>query len=394
MSTSTVVLDFILSRIEEGNLVVTWPDGRVHVFDADRPGATAVLNVNDDAALLRAIVRAGSVGFAGAYIDGVWDTPDLAGLLELASRTIDIRQERTFGSAVMGAARRLWQERPSWLWRSPIAEIGEHYDLGNDFYAAWLDETMTYSSALFAGESTSLEEAQRRKYDALCRLADVQPGDRVLEIGCGWGGFAEHAASRYGAHVTGVTLSVEMARFARKRLADAGLSDVTSIDVRDFRDVTGTYDKVVSIEMIESISADQWAELFGTIARVLRPGGRLAMQAITIDPRYHDQLTRREDFIKAYIFPGGALPTIPLLEDLTRDAGLTWEVVTTHGPDYAATLGRWRASFEAAWAGIIDADPSFDERFHRMWRYYLAYCEAGFRTGRIDGVQVGAVKPA
>jgi cyclopropane-fatty-acyl-phospholipid synthase len=215
----------------------------------------------------------------------------------------------------------------------------------------------------------------------------------VLEIGSGWGGFAHHAADRYGVQVTGLTLSTEMATYARKRLANAGLADRTEFKVQDFRAERGTYDKVASIEMIESISAHQWPELFETVSRVLHPGGIVAMQAITIDNQFYEQLTQREEFIKTYIFPGGDLPTFALLRELAEAADLIWVTDSSHGADYAETLSRWASSFDAAWESISSDNALLNARFNRMWKYYLAYCEAGFRTGRIDGVQFSAVSP-
>jgi cyclopropane-fatty-acyl-phospholipid synthase len=384
------VLRVLLSRIPQGSVVVTWSDGSVEVVSAADPGATAVIAVADEARLLRSLTEKGSLGMAATYIDGAWDTPDLPGFLELASRSIDIRQQGPLGRSLLAIGRRFWDRRPYRFWPSPIEEIGVHYDLGNDFYAAWLDNTMTYSSALFNDESETLEEAQLRKYEHLCALLELEPGDRVLEIGSGWGGFAHYVVTHHDVEVTGLTLSREMASSSRKRLADAGLSHCTDIKVQDFRDAVGTYDKVASIEMIESISADQWPDLFATISRVLRPGGNVAMQAIVIDDRFHEQLTRRDEFIKSYIFPGGDLPTIGLLRQLVLGSDLVWGADSSHGRDYAETLSRWAASFEAAWSNIAADAPTFDRRFRRMWRYYLAYCEAGFRTGRLDGVQFSA----
>lgn len=386
------LLRFVLSRIRSGSVVVTWSDGSVEVLSADDAGGTAVITIADETRLWWALAEKGSLGFGAAYIEGVWDTPDLPALLELASLSIDARQQQALGRSILTIGRRFWDRRPHGFWSSPIEEIGVHYELGNGFYAAWLDNTMTYSSALFSGRSETIESAQLRKYERLCSLLELEPGDRVLEIGCGWGGFAEYATTHFGVDVTGLTLSKEMASFSRKRLAHAGLSHRTDIRVQDFREADGTYDKVVSIEMIESISADQWPDLFTTIGRVLRPGGIAAMQAIVIDGQFHEQLTQRDEFIKTYIFPGGDLPTTSLLKQLVHDSELVWGVDSSHGRDYAETLSRWAAAFEAAWEGIAADDPTFDGKFKRMWHYYLAYCEAGFRTGRLDGVQFSVLR--
>ena len=386
------ILRFLLKRIRHGSIVVAWSDGTVDVFSGAEPGQTAVLIVADETRLLRELLEKGSLGFAAAYIDQAWNSPDLPTLLEVASRSIDSGQKQRLGRTLMSFFRNLWDSRPHNSWESPIEEIGVHYNLGNDFYAVWLDDTMTYSSAIFGVPGETLEEAQHTKYERLCTLLELEPGDRVLEIGSGWGGFAHYAAARYDVEVTGVTLSTEMATYARKRLANAGLAHRTEFKVQDFRGETGTYDKVASIEMIESISADQWPDLFATVNRVLLPGGIVAMQAIAIDDQFYEQLTRREEFIKRYIFPGGDLPTVALLEELAREADLAWVGDSSHGADYAETLSRWASSFESSWEDISSRSALLDTRFKRMWGYYLAYCEAGFRTGRLDGVQFSAIR--
>ncbi len=386
-------LRLILGRITLGTLEVRWSDGTEAVFVGDVPGERARIEIRDERHLLAALVNDGSLGLGAAYLDGSWETPDLAGFLELASRNVDAIQGSRTGSRITSGARSFWDRRPSFARAHRIGEMGEHYDLGNDFYEAWLDDTMSYSSALFTARDQTLEAAQAEKYRRLCDLLDLRPGDRVLEIGCGWGGFMEYAASTHDVHVTGLTLSEEMATFARKRLAGAGLGDRTDVKLQDFRDEHAMYDKVVSIEMIESVDETVWPPLFHAIARAIPPGGKAAMQAITIDPRYYDNLLEREDFIKRYIFPGGMLPTVDVLHRLTTEAGMRWVDSTSHGADYAETLRRWAERFEAAWDDIVIADLTFDDRFRRMWRYYLEYCEAGFRTGRIDGIQFLMERP-
>ncbi len=390
---SRIALRQIMGRISIGTLEVRWSDDTEQVFASPSGGESARIEIRDEAHLLRALVDGGALGLGAAYLDGAWDTPDLAGFLELASTNVDVAQSRGFGPRLTAAARSFWDRRPSFARSHTIGDIGDHYNLGNDFYAAWLDSTMSYSSALFTSAEQGLEAAQEAKYARLCEMLDLKEGDRVLEIGCGWGGFMEYASVHHDVHVTGLTLSEEMATFARKRLADAGLADRTDVKLQDFRHERAMYDKVVSIEMIESVDETQWAPLFQAISRAIPPGGRAVMQAITIDPRYYDNLLVREDFIKRYIFPGGALPTLEVLKRLAVDAGMEWVLSTTHGADYAETLHRWTERFEAAWASIAKHDPVFDERFRRMWRYYLEYCEAGFRTGRIDGIQFLMERP-
>jgi cyclopropane-fatty-acyl-phospholipid synthase len=377
----------IIGAISIGSVEVRWSDDTEQRFDGTIPGDIARIEVRDEASLLRALVDDGALGLGESYLDGAWTTPDLAGFLEVASRNVDVRQTSTRGSRTVAVTRWFWDKRPSFVRATPIDEIGDHYDLGNDFYAAWLDTTMSYSSAHFATPGEGLEAAQEAKYRALCEMLALRAGERVLEIGCGWGGFMQYAASHYDVHVTGLTLSEEMATFARKRLAEAGLADRTEVKLQDFRDERAMYDKVVSIEMIESVDETVWPSLFHAISRAIPPGGVAAMQAITIDPRFYDNLLVREDFIKRYIFPGGMLPTVAILRTLAGEAGMEWVAETHHGQDYAETLHRWSERFDAAWPAIKASDPAFDDRFRRLWRYYLEYCEAGFRTGRIDGIQ-------
>lgn len=385
---SRLVLRVIMGRISVGTLAVTWSNGATETFGEGDRSIVADMSFVDETAVLRSVILLGSVGLGSTYLDGRWSSTDLATFLQLAVANTDSRS--TSGTALKWRSRfqRWWAKRPHRGRTDVIAAIGDHYNLGNDFYAAWLDQTMTYSSALFELENEDLATAQARKYERLCQLLELKSGERVLEIGCGWGGFAEHAATFHGVHVTGLTLSTEQAAFAKTRLANAGLSDRTTIKVQDFREEKDMYDKVVSIEMIESVDETLWPPLFHAISRALPPGGKAAMQAITIDEAFYESLLRRDDFIKRYIFPGGALPSIPALKKLVTDAGLRWVSAASHGPDYAETLHRWADRFEAAWPEVVDNDPAFDEHFRRMWRYYLEYCEAGFRTGRIDGYQI------
>lgn len=382
-----LVLGGILGRLDEGSLEVRWSDGTEQEFVGSAQGERARIEVHDESMLARSVVDGGAVGLGASFVEGAWSTPDLAGFLELASRNIDNRQTSPAGSKTANWARKWWDKRPEFARSHAIGEMGDHYNLGNDFYGSWLDETMSYSSALFDAESTSLADGQAAKYSNLCDMLDLQSGDRVLEIGCGWGGFMEYAAATHDVSVTGLTLSEEMATFTRKRLAEAGLSDRTEVKLQDFRDEFSVYDKVVSIEMIESVDETVWPSLFHAIARAIPPGGKAAMQAITIDERFYENLLVREDFIKRYIFPGGMLPTVAVLEQLTAAAGMQWVRDENHGQDYAETLHRWAERFDDAWPDIVADNADFDDRFRKMWQYYLEYCEAGFRTGRIDGIQ-------
>lgn len=375
------VYGWLLRRTRVGSIQLHLAGGAALQATGPQPGPTAVLTIHRPIATLWRVLRGGGVGFAEAYLAGHWDTSDLATALETIARNLDIYVRDRKPSGVIAFARRTWQRFVSRR-GSEIPSIGDHYNLGNDFYTAWLDQTMTYSSAIYDKENQDLSTAQRAKYRRLAELADIKPTDHVLEIGCGWGGFAEYASTEIGASVTGLTLSSEQADYARKRLADAGVADRTEIKLQDFRDETGTYDKIVSIEMIESIPANLWPALFDRISRSLHSDGKVAMQAITIDAALFESLLSRDDFISKHIFPGGALPSVEKVENLAAERGLRVTSATPFAGSYAETLRVWRDRFEEAWPSLLHL--GLDDRFRRTWRYYLAYCEAGFRTGRID----------
>jgi cyclopropane-fatty-acyl-phospholipid synthase len=261
--------------------------------------------------------------------------------------------------------------------------MNDHYNLSNQFYERWLDETMTYSSARFDRPDESLEQAQRNKYRSIADHAGIGPGMRVLEIGCGWGGFAEYAASERDCDVVAITLSTEQASYARKRMAEHGLSDRVDIRVQDFREIEGEFDAIVSIEMIESIDETHWPALFAMISRSLGSGSRAALQVITIEDSEWERYRSRADFIQQYIFPGGQLPAPNVLRRLAAGAHLDIEKIEVFGLDYARTLAAWGTRFEAAWPELSTRH-GLDERFRRMWTLYLTLCEAGFRIGRIN----------
>ncbi len=379
----------LLRRIRFGSINVDL-NGRSSLCGAGtQPGPSVSIQVRNPMKTLWRVAHGGGVGFAEAYMAGFWETADLATTLEVIARNLDVYVRDNPPGRSIQLMRRVWQ-RITARRRSEIPSIGDHYNLGNDFYTAWLDATMTYSSAVFDSEDQALATAQMEKYRRLAALADIQPNDHVLEIGCGWGGFAEYVATEIGARVTGLTLSSEQAHYARERLAKAGVGDRTEIKVQDFRNETGIYDKVVSIEMIESIPADLWPALFDQIESRLRPNGKAAMQAITIDNRLFESLLTRDDFISKHVFPGGALPSVEAVSSLAEDRGLHLESAAAFAASYAMTLRTWRDRFEAAWPSLVHLD--LDERFRRTWRYYLAYCEAGFRIGRIDVHQFEFVK--
>lgn len=377
---------WLARRVRVGHLILELPSGSPIVSTGGTSGPEARITVLRPGSMLRKVVAGGGVGFAEAYMDGCWETDDLSTALEVSGRNLDtyIRSRRP--SRFVASIRRFWHRATSRR-RSEIQSIGVHYNLGNDFYQTWLDRTMTYSSAVFTDQDLPLEAAQTEKYRRLAALADLEPEDHVLEIGCGWGGFAEYAASEIGCRVTGLTLSSEQAEYARDRLKRAGVDDRTHIKLQDFRDETGSYDKVVSVEMIESVPAELWPELFATIRRTLGSGGRAAMQAITIAEDLYEPLLDRHDFISKHIFPDGALPSVTKLRELADETGLETSQLAAYATSYATTLQLWRSRFAEVWPNL--RGERFDERFRRTWDYYLAYCEAGFRIGRINVHQIG-----
>jgi cyclopropane-fatty-acyl-phospholipid synthase len=369
----------------EGGLEVVTPDGERVDIKGPQDGPHAALIIRNYAFVKR-IFSGGDVGFAEGWMAGEWDTPDLSRLLEVLSRNYDRLRGLVEGNVLIRAANRIMHALNRNSREGSRRNIHAHYDLGNDFYARWLDPTMTYSSAWFERPGQDLAEAQVAKYRALARRIALKPEERMLEIGCGWGGFAEFAAREIGAKVTGVTISQAQYEFARKRLFEAGLSEKADIRLVDYRDVEGRFDKVASIEMFEAVGEEYWPAYFSKVRDVLEPGGRAGLQIITIKDDFYDNYRRRTDFIQKYVFPGGALPSEVRLREETARAGLNWASVARFGQAYADTLALWGERFTAAWDDICAL--GFDERFRRLWSFYLSYCEAGFRTGRTDVIQL------
>lgn len=373
-------------RLAFGSLLLRFGEGGAQLYRGPFPGGCAELRIHNPLRLLVRLVARGEIGFAEAYMAGDWSSPNLPALLDL----LNLNAEHLDG-AVEGAT---WSRRLDRLihrlrdnhHRNSRRNIARHYDLGNDFYRLWLDPGMTYSSAIFEDpERESLESAQARKYERLLDWLDARPGQSILEIGCGWGGFAE-AAARRGLKVTGVTLSKEQLAHARDRIAAAGLGERVELRLQDYRDIQGRFDHAVSIEMLEAVGEDYWPTYFRALARLVRPGGRIAIQVITLHEDEFPRYRRGADFIQLYIFPGGMLPSPDRLESEIRAAGLVPLANRWHGSDYAETLRCWRRAFQAAERSVEAL--GYGVRFRRMWDYYLAYCEAGFDSGAIDLAQV------
>jgi cyclopropane-fatty-acyl-phospholipid synthase len=380
----------LAGRLQRGSLELRLPDGTVRLFRGEQRGPHAAMLIRSGR-VARRYLTGGGVGFAESYIDGDWDTPDLATLLELLSLN-----EQAWGEGYFGGVWQRWSRRARHLLsantrRGSRRNIHAHYDLGNEFFAAWLDPSMTYSSALFAGGAAELEEAQHAKHRQLARLIAVGPGQRLLEIGGGWGGFAVTAAKEFGARVTSITVSRAQAEYARARVFREGLTEQVEILLRDYRDVNGRFDRIASIEMLEAVGERFWPTFFRGLRDRLNPGGQAGLQLITIADRYFAAYRRNADFVQRYIFPGGMLPSPAVLDRQARLAGLARDAELAFGACYARTLGLWNQRFQAAWPKITEL--GFDERFRRIWTYYLAYCEAGFRTGSINVVQT-VLRPA
>jgi cyclopropane-fatty-acyl-phospholipid synthase len=378
------VLDQIDRRLACGGIDATLPGGEKRRLGFHSDGPVAVVRLSSWLALVR-LATSGSVGWYKAWALEEWSSPDPVAVFELftanAVQLGDVARAKGPFRWVNALAHRLRDNAP----RTARRNIAAHYDLGNDFYSAWLDATMTYSSARFASAEDRLEAAQLRKVHALLDRVDLKPGQRLLEIGCGWGTLAIEAAKR-GASVVGLTLSTEQKTWADRKIAAAGLADRVEIRLTDYRVVAEQFDAVASVEMVEAVGQRWWGAYLDSIARNLKPGGRAALQFISIDHRLFDRYAASADFIQTYIFPGGLLLDERAFEASARDRGLSWESREGFGLDYARTLKCWRDRYEDAIAR--GALCGFDARFHDLWRYYLMYCEGGFRGRALDVAQV------
>lgn len=376
-------------RMAHGRLSITWPNGAQSVVRGGAPGPAGDIRLHSMRPLLRMLVG-GGLGFAESYIAGDWDSPDLATLIELGSVNRKANTKRPGAHLPYRLANRLRHLRRANTRGGSRRNIAYHYDLGNRFYEQWLDPSLTYSSAIYQDADQSLESAQTHKCRRLLALLNARPGEHLLEIGCGWGNFASLAARERQLRVTAVTLSREQFDFAKRRIFEEGLNEKVHVTIRDYRDIEGTYDHVASVEMFEAVGEAYWPAYFAKLRDSLRPRGRAALQVITIDEALFDSYRRGIDFIQKYIFPGGMLPTRSVLADQVRRAGLRWAGDDGFGQHYARTLAEWRARFTEMWPAI--AQHGFDERFRRLWTFYLAYCEGGFRAGNIDVRQVVLVR--
>jgi len=384
----TRVLDQIDRRLESGGLETILPDGTRRRLGFRAPGADAVVDISSWLALVR-FATSGSVGWYKAWTLGEWTSPDPVALFEIFSANAtplgDIGRAKGPFRWINALAHRLRDNAP----RKARENIAAHYDLGNDFYSAWLDATMTYSSARFESARDALEAAQLNKIHTLLDRVELKAGQRLLDIGCGWGTLAIEAAKR-GASVVGLTLSSEQKAWADRKIAEAGLSDHIEIRLQDYRETAEQFDAVTSVEMVEAVGQRWWGAYLDSIARNLTSGGRAALQFISMRHELFDSYARNADFIQTYIFPGGCLVDERQFAELARERRLSWQDREGFGLDYAETLRRWRDRYDGAVAR--GALKGFAEPFHDLWRYYLMYCEGGFRGGAIDVAQVTMVK--
>ncbi|MGQ0590397.1 MAG: class I SAM-dependent methyltransferase [Sphingosinicella sp.] len=387
------VLDRIDAGLAQGRIDVSLPDGSSRTLGGRGPGPHAIVHLRSWRALVR-LAASGSVGWYKAWAKGEWSSLDPVALFDLFMRNAGSLGDTARAKGLWRAVNWLGHRLRANDRRRARRNIAHHYDLGNDFYGAWLDAGMTYSSAIFAEPISAdepLEAAQERKVRLLLDRLALKPGDRLLETGCGWGGLAEIAARDYGVHVTGLTLSAEQKAYAEARLGRAGLADRAEIRLCDYRDAEGRFDAIASVEMVEAVGQEYWPAYLESIARLLRPGGRAALQLISIREDLFDRYAANTDFIQTYIFPGGLLISEARFREIAARSGLEWRDREGYGLHYAETLKRWRGSYEAAVreAGLPDG---FGEPFHDLWRYYLMYCEGGFRAGGIDVAQVTLAK--
>ena len=373
------------ARLVHGRLTITEGPVSRSFGPGVTPSATVIVH---DPRFYRAVLLGGHLGAVEAYLDNWWETDDLTALVQVMVKNRDVLDSLETGWAFIAQpVRRLWHALRRNSRTGSRRNIAAHYDLGNEFFAEFLDETLTYSCGIFERPDASLRDAAIAKYERICRKLDLRRGDHVLEIGTGWGGFALHAAETYGCRVTTTTISRAQHALASTRVAAAGLSDRITILLQDYRDLAGRYDKLVSIEMIEAVGHRFYRTFFQKCAALLAPGGRMALQAITIDPRFYDRARREVDFIKRYIFPGANIPSVPVLREAAEQrSGFALVHLEDITPHYAETLKRWRENFLTRWDRLRAL--GFSEEFRRLWQFYFCYCEGGFRERFLGDVQM------
>jgi len=381
----------ITQRIKNGRVDFVMDDGRRFRAEGPNPGPVCEICIHDNGVFAR-LIREGQLGFCDAYLEGQWSTPDLQAFMDAIHADNNDVFDGFPGQWLVTAYERMRFYLQSNSKRQAKKNISYHYDLGNDFYGLWLDDTMTYSSAIFETGQESLEAAQVAKYKSMVDQMGVGPGDHVLEIGCGWGGFAEYAAKERGLKVTCLTISQEQLKYAQERIEKAGLSDKVTLKLQDYRDETGTYDGIASIEMFEAVGEKYWPSYFQTVRDRLKPGRQATLQIITVDHNRWEIYRNSVDFIQKYIFPGGMLPSMPVLKEQIEKQGLNVLKSIEFGESYSQTCRRWHETFNDKWDQV--SDMGFDDRFRRMWNFYLTSCASTFRFKNCDVTQITIERPA
>lgn len=380
-------VDEISQNWKIGQIKITLPNGKV--FEIGKNGGEiADLRFNSYKALWR-IFNSGDIGFFEAYRNDEWASNDLTLLLTLLSKNLDGLEKSVFRPTIFSRINDFLHSLNHNSKKGSRRNILAHYDLGNDFYSQWLDETMTYSAAVFQNHD-DLDTAQNRKYEKLCEAIEIRPKMKILEIGCGWGGFAEYAAKNYDVEIDCVTISNQQFEYAQDRIIRAGLDDKVKIKLCDYRDLNGQYDAIVSIEMFEAVGMEYWRQYFDKLNECLKPGGKVGLQIITIHDDLFENYSTRADFIQKYVFPGGMLPSVGKLKEVSTQHGFAFDLQRVFGQDYATTLRIWAQKFDAAWKkGNIKG---FDDGFRKLWDFYLAYCIAGFDSQRTNVVHLSLRK--
>ena len=374
-----------LKKIKNGNLKLINYDGKVFHFGSLESNLSADIKINNPKFYFN-IISGGSSALGEAHMNRDFYTSNLTNLIEISAKNIELVYSFS-GSLKIKKIKNFFKSIFASNTKSKSLQyISKHYDLGNNFFSKWLDKTLTYSSAVYENENDSLEIAQKNKYQKLIDLLNVKDGNKVLEIGCGWGGFSEYLAKNYNVSIDCITISKKQFEFTKKRISDAGLDNKVNVMFLDYRDLQDKYDKIVSIEMIEAVGENYLGKYFETIKKSLNKDGSAALQGITIRDDLFDRYKRSEDFIQKYIFPGGFLPSVNLMKTLIKKNKLNLIKVNSYPDDYARTLANWRINFFKAWNSITPL--GFDETFKRMWEFYLSYCEAGFKSKNINLIQI------
>ncbi len=373
-------------NIKHGHLEVIFPDDSKLIFGDNNCHIKGKINILNWSALSQ-IFNSGSIGFAETYMEKKIISDDISKVLYIMALNRKLNNKIMYGKKIHSYFNYFRHLLKSNSKIRSKKNISYHYDLGNDFYSLWLDKSMTYSSAIFNKRTNSLNEAQLDKYKNLCKLTEIDPNNTILEIGCGWGGFAEYAAKNYGVSITGITLSKEQANFAKKRMFKAGLNDLVNIKILDYRDLNKKFDRIISIEMFEAVGEKYWADYFNKLKNSINDDGLIGMQLITIKNNLYNNYRNNADFIQKYIFPGGFLPSVDALNKVTLKCGLQINYGKSFSRDYAKTLSIWRKQFLKNWKNM-PKNEKYNNKFKLMWEYYLAYCEAGFMSNNTDVHQI------